>query len=330
MNSTPENHSPPPEGNRTGATQHGLGATQQFRGPEECCVPHTPPAPQVPPESLSSAELSSHHHPLLSLLDRMGRPVNEGLRYVGGLVWLLLDTCRWIWRSLFTRQVRFGRFAFYAQLVRIGVRSVGVVALVCGCIGFILALQMAPPLEPFGQLEQVPVIIGIAVFRELGPLISAIVLTGFAGASIAAELGTMVVGEEIEALHAHALNPIRFLVMPRVLATVLSLIVLCVIGELIAVASGWAVGVAILDVPSKVYLQNTIDALDMADFFTGLFKAGVFGMLIGLVACYNGLSVTGGAAGVGKATTNTVVFSIVGTIVLDLIFTSVFFRLGWT
>jgi len=266
----------------------------------------------------------------LRVLASLGRPVNAALRYIGGLSWLLADTVTWVWRSTVRKQVRFGRFAFYAQVVRIGVRSIGVIALVCGCIGFILALQMAPPLEPFGQLEQVPTIIAIAVFREMGPLISAIVLTGFAGAAIAAELGTMVVGEEIEALTAHALNPVRFLVMPRTLATIACLTVLCVIGELVAVASGWVVGVTMLDVPSRIYLDNSIDALDIADFTTGLAKAGIFGMLIAIIACYNGLSVTGGAAGVGRATTQTVVHSIVAIIVTDLVFTTIFYALGWT
>lgn len=260
----------------------------------------------------------------------LGRPVTAMLRYLGGAAVLLRDTARWLTRTTITRQARFGRKAFYAQLVRIGVRSIGVIALVSGCIGLILALQMAPPLEPFGQVQQVPVIVGIAVFRELGPLIVAIVLTGFAGASIAAELGTMVVGEEIEAMVAHALNPVRFLVMPRILATVAAMIVLCLIGEIVAVGASWAISVGILGIPSTVYIDNTINAVDLVDLWTGLFKAAIFGVLIGIIACYNGLTVTGGAAGVGRATTRTVVHSIVAIIITDMMFTSIFYRLGWT
>jgi phospholipid/cholesterol/gamma-HCH transport system permease protein len=263
-------------------------------------------------------------------LIRIGRPVTTMLRYLGGAGILLHDTLRWVGRTTLTRQARFGRKAFYAQLVRIGVRSIGVIALVSGCIGLILALQMAPPLEPFGQVQQVPVIVGIAVFRELGPLIVAIVLTGFAGASIAAELGTMVVGEEIEAMVAHALNPVRFLVMPRILATVAAMIVLCLIGEVVAISASWAVSVSVLGIPSAVYIDNTINAVDLVDLGTGLFKAAIFGVLIGIIACYNGLTVTGGAAGVGRATTRTVVHSIVAIIITDMMFTSIFYRLGWT
>ncbi|MCC6579592.1 MAG: ABC transporter permease [Phycisphaeraceae bacterium] len=249
--------------------------------------------------------------------------------YVGGTTRLLGLTARWIVRGLFVRKVRFGWPALYAQMVRVGVGSIGVIVLVSTCIGLILALQMAPPLQDFGQTEKVANIIAIAVFRELGPLISAIVLTGFAGASIAAEIGTMAVNEEIEALEAHALNPVRFLVVPRLLATVLSLIVLAVIGDCVAVIAGYSIGVLKLGIPSGIYITNTIEQLDVADFLTGLFKAGVFGGLIGAIACHNGLAVTGGAAGVGKSTTTTVVHSIVAIIFTDLLFTAVFYTLGW-
>ncbi|MCC7191857.1 MAG: ABC transporter permease [Phycisphaeraceae bacterium] len=263
-------------------------------------------------------------------LNALGRPVVNGIAYIGGLATLLSQTGGWIYRSMILRQVRVGRPAIYSQMVRLGVRSVGVICLVSACIGLILAFQMAPPLAEYGQTEKVANIVGIAVFRELGPLISAIVLTGFAGASVAAEIGTMVVGEEVEALQAHALNPIRFLVVPRVLATIVALLVLCVLGDMVAVISGWITGVMVLDIPSKVYISNTIEQLDLADFLTGLWKAGVFGGIIGGIACYNGLKVEGGAAGVGRATTNTVVHSIVSIIFTDMLFTIVFYKLGWT
>lgn len=259
----------------------------------------------------------------------LGDPVVHALIYIGATYQLLWSTIGWVWQSATKRQVRFGKSALYAQIVRLGLRATGVVILVNCCIGLILALQMAPPLQDFGQVETVANIIAVAVFRELGPLISAIVLTGIGGAAIAAELGTMVVGEEIEALQVHALNPIRFLVMPRVIAAVICLIALCVIGQLVAVASGWCIGVWVLEIPSTIYIDNTIDQLKLSDFITGLTKAAIFGLLVALIACHNGLSVTGGASGVGRATTNTVVHSIVSIIFADLLFTSIFYRLGW-
>ena len=249
---------------------------------------------------------------------------------IGGVSYLIRDVTRWVARSLFTRRVRFGRTALVTQLVRTGVRAVGIVTLVCGCVGFILALQMEPPLADFGQSDKIANIIGVAILRELGPLISAIVLAGFAGASIAAELGTMVVGEEIEALEAHALNPIRFLVVPRVLATIIALVLPTVVGDITAVILGGVMTVNFLGVPYQQYLSNTLNQLVLSDFLSGLIKAGFFGLILSTIACYNGLNVTGGAAGVGRATTNTVVQSIVTIILADFVFTTLFFSLGWT
>ncbi len=249
--------------------------------------------------------------------------------FLGGISGLLLDVCTWLYRSLFKRNIHFGRAAAVSQIVRIGFRSTGIVCLVCGCIGLILAFQMEPPLSNFGQTDKIANIVGVAVLRELGPLISAIVLTGFAGAAIAAELGTMVVGEEIEALEAQALNPIRFLAVPRVIATVVSLVFLTIIGDVVAITTACIVSVELLDVPYELYKANTLAQVSLSDFTTGLLKASVFGLILAAIACYNGLRVSGGAAGVGKATTDTVVQTIVTIIIADLMFTAIFFQLGW-
>lgn len=261
------------------------------------------------------------------LIDRWGGMWLNALGLVGGVAWLIADVWKWVWRAAARKEVRFGRTALVSQIVRVGWRSIGIVMLVSGCIGLILTLQMFTPLDQYGQSAQIGGIVGEAVLRELGPLIAAIVLSGFAGASIAAEIGTMVVGEEIEALEAHALNPIRFLVVPRVLATTLSLVLLTVIGDLTAVFASGVMAVQFLGIPYQVYKDNTLDTISMQDFITGLFKSGIFGVMLGSIACYNGLRVTGGAAGVGKATTNTVVQTIVWVIIADLIFTALFFML---
>jgi len=248
---------------------------------------------------------------------------------IGGVSYLIYDVMRWLVRSLLQQRVRFGRTAVITQMNRYGVQAIGIVALISASIGFILALQMEPPLAELGQSDKIANIVSVAVFRELGPLISAVVLTGFAGASISAEIGTMVVGEEIEALEVHALNPIRFLVMPRVLATTASLVALTVIADLTAVISGGVMTVLFLGVPYEVYVDNTFSQLTSQDFVTGLVKAAFFGLLLGAIACYNGLRVTGGAAGVGRATTDTVVQTVVWVIISDLIFTWLFYLFGW-
>lgn len=266
---------------------------------------------------------------LVSPIEFLGRRALEMLAQIGATWFLLAETLHWILRSFTAGKTRLGRPAIISQIVRIGVRSLFIIALVSGCVGFILALQMAPPLDKFGSKDLVANITGVAIFRELGPLIAAIVLTGFAGAAIAAEIGTMVVGEEIEALEAHALNPVRFLVVPRVIASVISMTGLAVFSNMVAVTAGWAVGVTALGIPSERYISNLLDQLKLVDFLTGILKSTIFGLLIGLIACTNGLRVTGGAAGVGNATTNTVVHSIVAIVVADLIFTGIFYSLGW-
>ena len=273
-------------------------------------------------------ETVSQHGLVTRILERVGGFVLGILEFIGGLYWLLHELIGWVWKSTVRGQFRFGRAAFISQMVRVGVHSISIVVLVSGSIGLILALQTAPSLQQFGQVDKVANLVGVAVFRELGPLIAAIVLTGFAGASIAAELGTMVVGEEIEALESMGLNPVRFLVVPRVIASAISLVLLAVIADLSAVFAGGAIGILQLGIPYEVYKDNTIQQLTSADFLTGLFKAGIFGTILGLIACRNGLRVSGGAAGVGKATTDTVVQTVVTVIFADLLFTSLFFTLG--
>ena len=261
-------------------------------------------------------------------LDRVGGYWLDRFALIGGVYYLLHDVTKWIWRSIFDPDVRFGRTALLTQIVRVGAKATGIVMLVCGCVGLILALQMEPVLAEYGQTSLIAFIVGVSITRELGPLIAAIVLTGFAGASIAAELGTMVVGEEIEALEAHALNPVRFLVVPRICATTIGLILLTVIGDVTAIVAGGVMSVGVLGVPYELYRANTFSAIDLPDFLTGLAKACVFGVILSALACYHGLAVTGGAAGVGRATTSTVVQAVVAIILADLVFTGIFYAVG--
>lgn len=257
----------------------------------------------------------------------IGRRAMGIFDHTGEVAFLLLDAVRWLFRSVFGRKYRLGKSAIVSQVIRVGVQSVFIVAIVSGSVGLILALQLAPPLDQFGQRDKIANIIAVAVLRELGPLIGAIVLTGFAGASIAAEIGTMVVAEEVEALEAHALNPVRFLVVPRLLASVVSMTCLGVISSFVAIMAAMLIAVTMLGVPYETYMTNMLEQAKQVDFWTGVFKGGVFGTLIGIIACSNGLRVTGGAAGVGRATTYTVVECVVAIVVADLMFTAIFFAL---
>ena len=260
----------------------------------------------------------------------LGAAVLRGFRYVGGMAYLLADVGRWIGRGVVARKARVKSDALATQCVRVGVRSLGIVSLVQVFIGVILALQMAPPLEPWGQVDKIANIIGVAGFRMLGPIITAVVLSGFAGASIAAELGTMVVHEEIEALQAHALNPVRFLVIPRMLATFAMMILLTIIANWMIALGGYIASlIALAPQVAENYWRQMHDQLRLRDFVSGLIMAGVFGVLVSLIACYEGLHVRGGAEGVGRATTMTVVYSIVGIIVAACIFTMIFYTFGF-
>lgn len=255
--------------------------------------------------------------------------LGSAVAYLGGVLRLLLDVIARVRRGLVSRGARISREALVQQAVRVGVKSIPIVMLVQLFIGIILALNMAPTLASYGQLDRVADVVAIAIVRELGPLLTAIVLSGFAGASIAAELGTMVEGEEIKALRAHALDPIRFLIVPRVIATTIMMIGLAVLADVVGVLGGFITGTFILDVSPQAYIDNTQAILTNRDYLTGLFKAGVFGVIIAGLASYEGLNVRGGAEGVGRATTATVVKTIVALIGADCLATAIFYKLGW-
>lgn len=267
--------------------------------------------------------------PVASLGQFIWTQMRGFLTMIGGMSLLFFETCSTTVKSVFVRSQRISRDALVLQMVRVGVKAIPIVILVQLAVGMILPLQMFPKLDEFGQSEQIATINAIAAFRELGPLMTAIVLVGFAGASIAAELGTMVTTEEIEALVVSALSPVRFLVIPRLLATVVMMVLLTIIADVVMTGSGMLTSYT-LGIDPDAYYQLTVEAVDIAGFVTGLIKAAVFGILIGLIACFQGLSVKSwdGSSGVGKATTQTVVYGIVAIIGADVVFTVIFYAYG--
>lgn len=263
-------------------------------------------------------------------ITRLGEAAISTVSFIGALSILIGLTFAASPRLVVTRRGR--RLAWknlWFQLYRVGVKSIGVVMLVTFSIGVILSLQIVPILEQYGAADQIATIIGIAFFRELGPLVGAIVLTGFAGASIAAEIGTMAVNEELKALRSHAISPVRFLVVPRVLASMVMTVCLSVLSSIMGIVGGMLTTQAVSGMTYHAYLDLTFSSTETTDIVTGLVKAGVFGVLIGALACQLGLAVRGGASGVGNATTRTVVISIVALTIVDLAFTAVFYLLGW-
>jgi phospholipid/cholesterol/gamma-HCH transport system permease protein len=262
------------------------------------------------------------------LLGTVGGAGKDLITYLGGMGYLLKESL-WYFAALALGREggrRGGSRALFFQMVRVGVRSIPIVSLVLFFVGMIIAFQMAYVLKGFGAPHAVPAVVGVAMLRELGPLLTAIVLTGFAGASIAAEIGTMVVSEEILALESEAMNPVRFLVMPRVIATALMLLCLTVFANFVGILGGFTVSGLVLNMSPNFYYAKTVEFLKVQDLLTGLIKSVVFGVLIALIACQEGLRVKGGAEGVGRATTLSVVYGIVALISTDLFFSWLFYE----
>lgn len=213
----------------------------------------------------------------------------------------------------------------FVQMVRIGVDSIPIVGVITFSVGLIIAMQAAYQLKRFGAEIFVADLVGVSITRELGPLITAIIIAGRSGSAIAAEIGTMKVAEEIDALKTMALNPIGFLVVPRTLAMIIVVPCLTVIADFLGIAGGFFLAIYNLKLPFGAYFNQTVEAILFKDFATGLIKSFFFAVIISQIGAYQGFSVVGGAEGVGKSTTAAVVSSIFFIIFADLIFTALFF-----
>ncbi len=209
---------------------------------------------------------------------------------------------------------------------RAGADAVPIVLLINFLIGFAMAFQAAVQLKQFGANIFVANLVGLSITRELGPLMTAVIVCGRSGAAFAAELGTMKVSEEIDALRTIGFGPLRHLVFPRMLALFLVMPVLTLLADLAGLSGGLLVGVLNLDLTIVGYLHQTSRALGVWDVFQGLIKSGFFGLAIGLISCHQGLSTSGGAEGVGRRTTAAVVSSLLTLIVIDAGFTLLFFE----
>jgi len=211
------------------------------------------------------------------------------------------------------------------QMLRIGYFSLPVVALTAFFTGGVLALQIYYGGNQFNSESIVATIVALGITRELGPVLAGLMVAGRVSAAIAAELGTMRVTEQIDALTTLSTNPYKYLVVPRLLAALITLPVLVLIADIIGVMGGYVVGVQSLDFNSGVYLKNTADFLELDDITSGLIKSSVFGFIIALMGCFHGFNSHGGAQGVGRATTNAVVTASILILASNYIMTSLFF-----
>ncbi len=256
---------------------------------------------------------------------KLGQGLRNSFAETSRLAALGAEAFYWTFLAPLAGKKSFRRDALSRQLYFVGNESVFIICLVGMAVGAVLALQAAYQLKQFGAVLYTGALVSVSITRELGPVMAGIVLSGRVGASVAAELGTMKVQEEVDALMTMGIPPIPYLVVPRILAMVIMLPVLTVLTDVVGIIGGYLIGVVTLGIPSELYLQAGFDALVPKDILTGLAKSAVFALLVGIISTYQGLSVRGGAEGVGKATTQSVVYSVIAIIVADCVCTALFF-----
>ncbi|MBX6326209.1 MAG: ABC transporter permease, partial [Chthoniobacterales bacterium] len=245
-------------------------------------------------------------------------------REVGSIFWFIADTFQETFERLQQRRVPFRAASFFRHSERAGVDSVPLVGLVSFFLGLTMALLTGYQLQRFGTERLIPGLVAIAFTRELGPLITGIMLAARIGAAFTAELGTMKVNEEVEAIEAMGIGPLRFLVAPRLLALFLLMPCLSTVSNIAAVFASSLICKAYFSISFPYFLDLVKDALLIRDIITGVLKSFMFGLLIGAIACYRGLTVRGGAAGVGTNTTSSVVTAITTVIGFDTLYNIVY------
>lgn len=213
----------------------------------------------------------------------------------------------------------------FRQMISIGYYSLPVVGLTALFTGAVLALQIYIGSSRFNAESAVAAIVVIGIARELGPVLAGLMVGGRVGAAMAAELGTMRVTEQIDALITLQTNPYKYLVAPRLIAATVTMPFLVLVADIIGVFGGYMIGVHRLDFNAVSYLKNTFTFLEPIDVISGLVKAAVFGFLIALMGCYHGFNSSGGAQGVGRATTNAVVSSLILILIANYFVTEIFF-----
>ena len=213
----------------------------------------------------------------------------------------------------------------FEQMVFMGVKSIGIVFFVTFFTGVVLAMQSAYQLSQFGATLYVASLVSVSLCRELGPVLTALVIAGRIGAAITAEIGSMKVTEQVQALETMAINPVRYLMVPKLLALLVMLPCLTIFGDYSGMLGGYLIGVYNLKINATLYIQTAMKFLHLKDIYSGLLKSVVFAAIIALVGCYQGLNTKGGAVGVGQSTTRSVVISFILIILADCILTGIFY-----
>lgn len=251
-----------------------------------------------------------------AFLERLGDRLEESLQRVAVFLYLMTDLT-WSAAAGLVRKSGVRRGSFVEQAWAVGSQGLPIIALILFLVGAVSALQAAAQLRKFGANIFVADLLAIGVCRELGPLMTAIIVAGRSGSAIAAEIATMKFTEELDALRTMALDPLRFVAVPKLWAMLICVPLLTIMANLAGILGGTLVGVTYLEVAMVAFVNQIVDALVLKDILTGLVKSVSFAWMITIIAVYRGLDFSGGAAGVGNATTSAVVSSIFGIIILD-------------
>ncbi len=258
-------------------------------------------------------------NPAVRLAEQVGRGTVRGIEGIGHGASLLSESLYWLclgWRR--NQPVRLP--SVFSEMMEIGIRAIPIVTVLSAAIGIMLAIQGIHTLKIFGAESRVVIGIAFSVVREFAPLITGILVAGRSGSALAARLGTMTINEEVDALTSMGINPVRFLVVPALLAMLIMLPALTFFSDLISL---FAAGIYVnldLGLSLAAYADQTLDILSVDDLMHGLGKSGLFALLIALVAVVNGAAVTGGAEGVGRVTTRSVVHAITAIVITDMLF----------
>ena len=237
----------------------------------------------------------------------------------GRILMLLCNTIILIFQRPFNLK------GIFKQMEEVGIKSIPVVLITGAFTGAVLALQSYTGFKRFNAEAFVGTVVALSITRELGPVLAGLMVSGRVGSSMAAELGTMQVTEQIDALYTLAVNPVKYLIVPRLLAALIMMPVLVIFADLIGIAGGYFVSVRVLGSNPYIYMERTWSYLELNDIYSGLFKACVFGIIIAITSCYQGFYARGGAEGVGKATTKAVVLSCLLILIFNYIITALLF-----
>ncbi len=256
---------------------------------------------------------------LLQSAENLGRETTRAIQSIGFGMSLLSQSLYWLFMGRRVGQpVRAAPIA--AEMMQAGVGAIPIVAVLSGTIGLMLALQGIDVLEPFGAQDQVTIGVSLSIVREFGPLITGIIVAGRSGSALAARLGTMIINNEVDALQVMGVNPVRYLVVPSLVAMLIMLPCLALLANMVGLLGAGLYITNALNISFVVYLDEIIRFISVDDLMHGLSKAVIFGGLIAVVGIVNGSAVSGGAEGVGRVTTSSVVQSITAIVLADMLF----------